>query len=117
MKGRRSSSVKLVALGTVLLGGCSDDLPDNRFIYSTPQACVREWGEANCQSRSSGGTSIGLGPRYGSWVNLPTGEKIYSGTPNSPSFHPQTGKHLGMASMPTRGGFGSSGHSFSSSSS
>ncbi|MSQ52320.1 MAG: hypothetical protein EXR28_10555 [Betaproteobacteria bacterium] len=131
MKGRRSSRVQLVALGTVIVGGCSgNDVPDNRFAYPNRPACVTEWGEKNCSSSgyfSSGG--VGLGPRYGSWVNLPTGEKIWSGTPRTPSFHPQTGKHLGAGALSVsrggsggvgtsgstaRGGFGSSGHAFSS---
>lgn len=126
MKGRRSSRVQLVALGTVLLGGCSgDEVPDNRFVYTSWPACVTEWGETNCSSSgyfSSGGNSYG--PRYGTWVNLPTGERIWSGTPNTPSFHPQTGKHLGAGALTvsrgasgssvSRGGFGSSGRSFSS---
>lgn len=138
MKGRRSSRVQLVALGTVIVGGCSGgDVPDNRFSYVNRPACVTEWGEKNCSSSgyfSSGG--VGLGPRYGSWVNLPTGEKIWSGTPKTPSFHPQTGKHLGAGALSVsrsgggsgvgtsgstsgggstaRGGFGSSGHAFSS---
>lgn len=126
MNGRRSSRVQLVALGTVVVGGCSgDDIPANRYVYANRPACVTEWGERNCEAGpSSGGTSVGVGPRYGTWVNLPSGEKIYSGTPQMPSFHPQTGKHLGAGAMSmaragsggsvARGGFGSSGFSHSS---
>ena len=101
MNGRRSSRVQLVALGTVVLGGCSgDEIPANRWVYPDRTACISEWGERNCSSgASSGGASVGLGPRYGSWINLPSGEKIYSGTPNMPGFHPQTGKQLGAAAL------------------
>jgi len=126
MKGRRSSRVQLVALGTVIIGGCSDDIPLSRYVYPTQPSCVTEWGEKNCSSTSFSGGGGSVGPRYGTWVNLPTGEKIWSGTPNTPSFHPQTGKHLGSGALSvsrasggagggaSRGGFGSSGHSFSS---
>jgi hypothetical protein len=126
VKGRRSSRVQLVALGTVIVGGCSDDVPLSRFVYPTQQACVTEWGEKNCSTSGAGASGVGsVGPRYGTWVNLPTGEKIWSGTPNTPSFHPQTGKHLGAGALSvsragaaggsaSRGGFGSIGRSFSS---
>ncbi|MFM9966868.1 MAG: hypothetical protein ACKVQK_00480 [Burkholderiales bacterium] len=137
MKGRRSSRVQLVALGSVVLSGCSDEIPTNRFVYANRPACITEWGERNCESNYFGNNTTSYGPRFGSWINLPSGERIWSGTPNTPSFHPQTGKHLGANSMlashsnfasgggtraasggasnsVSRGGFGSSGQSFSS---
>lgn len=71
--------------------------------------------------------------RFGAALRIlgqsPYGEKIWSGTPRTPSFHPQTGKHLGAGALSVsrggsggvgtsgstaRGGFGSSGHAFSS---
>lgn len=132
MKRRRSRSVQLVALGTVALGACSGDIPQSRYVYQNQQACVAEWGEPNCSTRSfSGGGTGSVGPRYSNWVNLPSGERVWSGTPEAPNFHPKTGKHLGANAMSVsragssggtsggsgsvaRGGFGSSGHSFSS---
>jgi hypothetical protein len=139
MKRRRSNRVRLVALGTVLVAGCSDEIPTQRYVYPTKQACVTEWGDTNCSAGNfsdSGGAYVG--PRYGTWVNLPTGERIWSGTPRTPSFHPKTGQHLGAGAMAvsrsnssgssssvgisgggsssnvSRGGFGSSGHAASS---
>ena len=59
MNGKRSSRVQLVALGTVLIGACSDDnLPKDRYVYKAQQECVQDWGETNCE-RSPGGSGIG----------------------------------------------------------
>ena len=123
MKGRRSSQVQLVALGTVLIGACSDqNIPKDRYVYKARPECVQDWGETNCQP-SSGGTSGGghgyvFGPRFNSIVETPSGKHVWSGTAERPAVHPLTGDYLGSKSVNVstpRGGFGSSAHAFSSS--
>ena len=40
MKGKRSSQVQLVMLGTVLIGACSDEnIPKDRYVYKAQQEC------------------------------------------------------------------------------
>lgn len=124
MKGRRSSHVQLVALGTVLIGACSDqDIPKDRYVYKAQQECVRDWGDKNCQSSpgsasGGGGGHYFFGPRFNSIVETPSGKHVWSGTAERPAIHPLTGQSLGSKAVNVstpRGGFGSSAHAFSSS--
>ena len=127
MKGKRSSHVQLVALGTVLIGACADDhLPTDRYVYKAKQECVQDWGETNCE-QPRGGTGAGagvagaaagalagayfFGPRFNSIVETPGGKHVWSGTPDRPAINPVTGNYMGSKSVnipAPRGGFGSS---------
>jgi uncharacterized protein YgiB involved in biofilm formation len=123
MKGKRSSQVQLVMLGTVLIGACSDEnIPKDRYVYKEQQECVQDWGETNCEpSRKSSGAGAAaagalagayfFGPRFNQIVETPGGKHVWSGTPDRPAVNPQNGNYMGSKAMnvPTpRGGFGSS---------
>jgi len=119
MKGRRSSHVQLVALGTVLIGACSDqDIPKDRYVYKAHQECVQDWGENNCQhSATGGGAGYCYGPRFNSIVETPGGKYVWSGTADRPAVHPLTGNYMGSKAVNVaapRGGFGSSARVFGS---
>ncbi len=117
---RRSANMQLIAMGTVILGGCSPDIPTDRYVYANHNECVKDWGDSNCEhsgvSHSGGGYGGGgyycYGPRYKSSVRLPTGETVWSGSADRLAVHPTTGKVLGLNTAPvSRGGFGSFAHS------
>jgi hypothetical protein len=120
MKGKRSSQVQLVALGTVLIGACSDDnLPKDRYVYKAQQECVQDWGETNCERPPGAATGAAaalagayfLGPRFNSIVETPGGRYVYSGTPDRPAVNPVSGNYMGSKAVniaTPRGGFGSS---------
>ena len=121
MKGKRSSRVQLVALGTVLIGACSNqNIPKDRYVYKAHQECVQDWGDTNCQHASGSGSGGGYfyGPRFNSIVETPSGKHVWSGTADRPAIHPLNGQTMGSKAVnisAPRGGFGSSAHSFSSS--
>jgi len=121
MKGRRSSHVQLVALGSVLIGACSDqDIPKDRYVYKAHQECVQDWGETNCQHSTSAGGSAGYcyGPRFNTIVETPGGKYVWSGTADRPAVHPLTGQAMGSKAVnvsTSRGGFGSFARSFGAS--
>ena len=130
MKGKRSSHVQLVALGTVLIGACSDqNIPKDRYVYKAQQECVQDWGETNCE-RSPAAPGIGagmagalagayfFGPRFNSIVQTPGGNHVWSGTPDRPALDPRTGSVMGSKAVnipAARGGFGSSARAAGSS--
>jgi hypothetical protein len=118
MKGKRSSHVQLVALGTVLIGACSDqNIPKDRYVYKAQPECVQDWGETNCQ-RAGGSAGTGgyfYGPRFNSIVETPGGKFVWSGTADRPAIHPLTGQTMGSKAVNVstpRGGFGSFARSF-----
>ena len=120
MKGRRSSRVQLVVLGTVLVGGCSDqNIPQDRYVYRAQQECVQDWGETNCERASgSGGGGYYYGPRFNSIVHTPGDRYVWSGNAERPAVNPSTGNWMGSKSVNVttpRGGFGSSSRSIASS--
>lgn len=119
MKGKRSSHVQLVALGTVLIGACSDDnLPKDRYVYKAQQECVQDWGETNCErppGAAAGAAALAgayfFGPRFNSIVETPGGRYVWSGTPDRPAVNPVSGNYMGSHAVniaTPRGGFGSS---------
>jgi uncharacterized protein YgiB involved in biofilm formation len=130
MKGKRSSHVQLVALGTVLIGACSDDnLPKDRYVYKAQQECVQDWGETNCErppgtatGAATGAAALAgayfLGPRFNSIVETPGGRYVWSGTPDRPAVNPVSGNYMGSKAVnisTPRGGFGSSARAAGSS--
>ncbi len=130
MIGKRSSHVQLVALGTVLIGACSDrDVPKDRYAYKAQQECVQDWGETNCERAPASGHTSGmmagalagayfLGPRFNSIVETPGGKHVWSGNAERPAVNPQTGNYMGSKALNVttpRGGFGSSARAAGSS--
>ena len=120
MKGKRSSRVQLVALGTVLLGACSDqNIPKDRYVYKAHPECVQDWGENNCQNaprRAGSGAAYYYGPRFNSIAETPSGKHVWTGTQSQPAIHPLTGQAMGSKAVNvSRGGFGSFARSFHSS--
>lgn len=110
---RRSRQVKLVVLGSVALSGCGPDLPDDRYVYNNHTECVDDWGEHNCTHAPSSVGAYCYGPRYNDSVRLPNGNRVWTGTADSPASDPVSGKKLGTRAI-SRGGFGGLGRSFSS---
>lgn len=109
---RRSINVQLFAMGTVILGGCSPDLPTDRYVYASHNECVKDWGESNCEHSTVTHSGVGghycYGPRYNTSVRLPSGETVWSGNSQRLAVHPTTGKLLGLNEVQvSRGGFGS----------
>ncbi len=121
MKGRRSSQVQLVVLGTVLIGACSDEnIPKDRYVYRAQQECVQDWGETNCEKApaSGGGGGYYYGPRFNTIVHTPGDRYLWSGNADRPAVNPVSGQAMGSKSVnvaSARGGFGSSARSISSS--
>lgn len=122
MKGRRSSNVQLVVLGTVLIGACSDqNIPKDRYVYKARPDCVQDWGETNCEQsppRSGGGMGYFFGPRFNQIVETPGGRYVWSGTADRPAVNPVSGQTMGSKSVnisSPRGGFGSSARASGSS--
>ena len=114
MKNKRSSRVRLVALGTVILGACHDEyVPGDRYVYQSRQGCVQEWGETNCQSSSRDGSGYYYGPRFNWIAPMPSGVSVPTGNPDRPAINPSTGRPMSGAVNISRGGFGSTGSSVS----
>jgi uncharacterized protein YgiB involved in biofilm formation len=116
---RRSTNVRLIAMGTVILGGCGPNVPSDRYVYHSNTECVRDWGDTNCDrsaaSHGGGGGSYFYGPRYDSSVRLPSGQTVWTGNAQQHALHPASGKVLGQNSVAvSRGGFGSLSRSFGS---
>lgn len=113
----RSQHIQLIALGSVILTGCGPELPDDRYVYKTHNQCVQDWGNENCEHGPNPnfgwGGGYGYGPYYNRQVNLPSGDRISSGSPGSPALNPYSNRPLGTTSVKvTRGGFGAYGRSF-----
>lgn len=115
---RRTKNIQLIALGTVVLTGCDPDLPDSRYIYENHDECIQDWGEKNCEHGPEShffwsGGGYCYGPYYNTQVNLPSGERVWSGRPGILTKHPYSNRLLGATSVNVqRGGFGSSSRRF-----
>lgn len=142
---KRSKSITLVLLGTAALVGCSDNVPPNQQVqvkqqqYANRADCEREWGtdSRNCSTSSSGHV---YGPRYfwnhsagypmvidssGAQRPVPTAQfanPATSGVSRAVTATTSTAtvpssSSIGRAVAPVaRGGFGSTGSSFSAAS-
>lgn len=115
---KRSQKIRLVTLGTVILGACSDaDIPKDRYVYKSHPECVQDWGDSNCQRPASNGGGYSYGPRFNSIVETPSGKHIWSGNAEIPAVNPNTGQQMHGAvnvarESVARGGFGRSALSF-----
>jgi hypothetical protein len=118
MNGKRvwSSKVVVVSLFSAsgALSGCSDPYDsDRRNYYDTRAECVADYSERECKTQSSGaGTFFYLGPSYrGNWRDYGSGAYTTGGGPG------RAAMATGTVNNPTtvsRGGFGSTGRSYSS---
>ena len=119
MTCKRSRSIQLVTLGTVVLGACSDPhIPKDRYVYKSHPECVQDWGDKNCEHAPvtvAGSSAYCYGPRFNSIVETPSGKHMWTGTSSMPAIHPNTGQPMRGAVNVSRGGFGRVGSSFSSS--
>lgn len=113
MRGRRrSAAITLVLAGAV--AGCGEPQPQ-RDVYSSLADCTRDWnGPAQCEQVRDGrySNSWYYGPNHfgTSW---PSGRP--KPNPNAiEALHSPRGSSVGSSSTVSRGGFGSTGHSFSS---
>ena len=109
-KFRRSSgSVTLVLIGLTTLAGCGED-DTRRDVYKTREDCLADWGNkpADCSPATEqrhAGSGFWYGPAYGyrsrgsgsSWTNRAS-----------------SSRSIGSSTV-SRGGFGSTSHSSSSS--
>lgn len=119
MTARRTRSIQLVTLGTVVLGACSDaDIPKDRYAYKSQPECVQDWGAQNCEqppARNGVGSGYWWGPRFNSIVAMPDGRHIWSGNAEMPAINPRTGQHMQGAVNVARGGFGATSSHIASS--
>jgi len=121
-KRRRSARITLVLLGTAAaLAACGDNDDDRRDLYASKQDCVQDWGdEKKCEQAPAGTTSSRPHSGAGYWWG-PTYSSSQYRTGSSPSSSTgwtaaRSGSRAVASSSFSRGGFGSSGSSHSSSS-
>lgn len=124
-RNRRSSpSVTLVLIGTAALSACGQqDDTLRRDIYASRADCVQDWGdEQKCEAQPAGSGFAGsngsthgggffLGPSYRSGQFGSSSSARSAGTVDAA----RSGSHAIATSHVSRGGFGSSGASHSSS--
>ena len=131
---KRSAAITLVLAGSAGLGGCGSPV-EQRDAYSSMQSCVKDWSEpALCEPARDGryASSYHYGPPYyatSGWnlfgrdrivssPNAMDATRLPTGSVASSSFSKRAtsmGISGGGSSGISRGGFGSSGHSSSSS--
>ena len=114
---RRSARITLVLLGAAALGACGDDA-DRRDLYASKQDCVQDWGdETKCETAPPGTTSSRPHSGGGYFYGPPYRGSSY-GTGSSTatgSTALRSGSRAVSTSSFSRGGFGSSSSSHSSS--
>jgi uncharacterized protein YgiB involved in biofilm formation len=114
---RRSAHISLVILGVVALAGCGGDDAERRDLYTSRQDCVKDWGdETKCEAAPGYATSGRTGTHYwgpaysgGSYRSSSDTHSIGSVSSARPGSHAVGTSHV------SRGGFGSSASSHSSS--
>ena len=115
---RRSAHITLVLLGAAALAGCGDD-NDRRDLYASKQDCVQDWGdETKCEqappgttsSRPHSGGGYFWGPAYSSGSYRTGSSSSSTGWTAA-----RSGSRAVASSSFSRGGFGSSSSSHSSS--
>jgi hypothetical protein len=117
-KRRWSSQVvglTLVALGGGVAGCDSPDDDVRRNQYKTQAECIADYSERECEPQArSGGGFFFLGPMYrGNWRSQPAGAYARGGGPGKAALASPDG----VVAQPTqtrRGGFGTTGRSYSS---
>jgi hypothetical protein len=118
IKRKWSSGVVVVSLFSVssALSGCEDASTDSRRNqYETKAECVADYSERECetQTRSSGGFFF-LGPIYGGgWRNQGASAFAGGGGPGRAALASPDGV-VAHKTQTARGGFGSTGRSYSS---
>jgi hypothetical protein len=131
---KRSAAITLVLAGGATLGGCGSPV-EQRDAYSNLQSCVKDWSDASlCEPVKDGrySTSYMYGPPYyaaSGWSFFGRNRTVSS--PNAMDATPLPSGSVARSSLSahatrmgisgggssgiSRGGFGSSGHSSSSS--
>ena len=114
---KRSAQITLVLLGAAAIAACDDD-NERRDLYASKQACVQDWGdEKKCESApaSAGAGHSHTGGGY-FWGPTYLGRGYSAGSTGSSALSPARSgsRALGTSSV-SRGGFGSSSSSHSSS--
>jgi uncharacterized protein YgiB involved in biofilm formation len=119
---KRSWSSKVVVLSLFSvsgsLAGCDDAGDDGRRNqYNSQAECIADYSERECepQARSGGGGGFFfLGPIYrGNWRSQPAGTYAGGGGPGKAAMASPNGV-VAHPTQTTRGGFGSTGRSYSS---
>jgi hypothetical protein len=120
---KRSWSSKAVALSLASLGGAlavsacepEADTSERRNQYQSKAECVADYSERECeqQTRSGGGGFFFLGPIYtGNWRNRGATAYAGGGGPGRAALNSPNGV-VAHPTQTTRGGFGSTGRSYS----
>jgi hypothetical protein len=108
---KSSGSVTLVLIGVATLAGCGED-EHRRDVYKSKADCLADWGNKpeDCTPATEArhaGSGFFYGPLYG----YAAGRAFGSGWGWSSGSSTRSGSHAIGSTAPTRGGFGSSGHS------
>ena len=113
---RRSAQISLVLIGATALAGCGDD-DSRRDLYASKQDCVQDWGdEKKCEAAPAGTTSSRPHSGHGYfWGPIYSGSSYRTGTSSTGSTAVRSGSRAISSSSFSRGGFGSSSSSHSSS--
>lgn len=111
---KSSSTVTLVLIGVAAMAGCSDE---RRDVYASKEDCLADWGNKpeDCTPATDpkhAGRGFFYGPFYAGTGYAGSNWSRSSGTFQGRS----VSRSVGTTSSSARGGFGSTGRSFSSSS-
>jgi uncharacterized protein YgiB involved in biofilm formation len=116
---RRSAQITLVLIGAAALAGCGDDDDSRRDLYASKQDCVQDWGdETKCEPAPAGTTSSRPHSGHGYfWGPVYSGSSYRTGSSSSSTgwTGARSGSRAVSSSSFSRGGFGSSSSSHSSS--
>ena len=115
---KRSAQISLVLMGAAALAACENQ-DERRDLYASKQDCVKDWGdETRCEAAPDGAAAAGR-PHAGEgyfWGPYYAGNSFRSGSSvGSPSRPVRSGSRAIGSSGISRGGFGSSAASHSSS--
>jgi hypothetical protein len=110
---KSSSRVTLVLIGVAALSACGNDEEQKRDVYKSREDCLADWNNkpADCTPATES-RHAGSGFFYGPYYYGSSRGSNSSWTGNA-----RPASRIGSMSSPSRGGFGSSGRSFGSSSS
>jgi hypothetical protein len=123
-KEKRDWSSTIVTLALISVGGAltlsscqpasEGDNEARRNQYASKAECVADYSEAECETQArSGGGFFFLGPLYrGNWRNAGAGAFSNSGGPGRAAIASPDGV-VAHPTQTARGGFGSTGRSFS----
>lgn len=115
---RRSAQISLVLMGAAALAACENQ-DERRDLYASKQDCVKDWGdETRCEAGPDGAAAAGRSHTGGGyfWGPYYAGSSLRSGSAVGSASRPvRSGSRAIGSSNISRGGFGSSSASRSSS--